>query len=147
MCKAYVLIAPDCFVDVTRRKLIQLFVVPEDDNRDIDRTEDGKLMRLLEQTAFALEKGSDIITYQYIVEGGVVVCVPVLEEHLHGTVSVVLDRLDLDLSTTHNRVASSRYARVPSSFASKVNGVSELGQIGQSPRKGQRYTIDAPKSL
>jgi hypothetical protein len=43
----------------------------------------------------------------------------VLEEHLHGTVPVVLDRLDLDLPATHNRVCWSRCARVPSSFASR----------------------------
>lgn len=71
--KTYVLIALDCFVDIARGELIQLLVVPEDDDRDVDRTENGKLMRLLEETAFALEKGSDAITYQYMVENGVVV--------------------------------------------------------------------------
>jgi len=40
----------------------------EDDNRYIDRTQDRKLVRLLEETAFALEEGSDTITYQYTVE-------------------------------------------------------------------------------
>jgi hypothetical protein len=33
--------------------------VTEYDDRDIDGAEHGKLMRLLEQTAFALEKGPD----------------------------------------------------------------------------------------
>jgi len=74
--ETYVLIASNCFVDITRGKLVQLFVVPEDDNRYIDRTEDGKLMRLLEEAAFAFEECSDTITYQYIGRGfGVVVWV------------------------------------------------------------------------
>ena len=134
--------ASDGFVDIARRKLIQLFVVPENDNRDIDRTEDGKLIRLLEETAFAFEEGSDTIKNQYMI-GSVVWrwCgggVRALGQHLHRTVSVVLDGLDLDFSTTHRRVSSSRCARVLSSFASKVNGVSALGQIGQPPRKDSK---------
>lgn len=40
----------------------------EDDHRYVDRTQDRKLMSLLEETAFALEEGSDTITYQYVVE-------------------------------------------------------------------------------
>lgn len=69
------MITTNCFVDITRGKLVQLFVVPENDNCYIDRTEDGKLMSLLEKTAFALEKGSGAITYQYVVEGrGLVGC-------------------------------------------------------------------------
>jgi len=43
--------------------------------------------------------------------------VRVWEEHLHGTVPVVFDGLDLDLSTTHSRGSWSRCARVPSSVA------------------------------
>jgi len=44
-------------VDVRGRVLVQLLIVPEDDDGDVDRAEDGKLVRFLEQTAFALEEG------------------------------------------------------------------------------------------
>lgn len=53
----YILKATDDFVDVRRRILVQLLVVPEDDDGDVDGAEDGELMRLFEQTPFALEKG------------------------------------------------------------------------------------------
>ena len=53
---AIVLKAPDDLIDVRRRVLIQLLVMTEDDDRDVDRAEDGELMRLLEQAAFALEE-------------------------------------------------------------------------------------------
>jgi len=50
--------------------------VAEYDDGDVDGTEDGQLMRLLEQTALALKEG-------------------------HGAVAVVANRLDLDLASTH----------------------------------------------
>jgi hypothetical protein len=37
---------------------VQLLIVPEYNNRDIDGTEDGELMRLLEETSFALEEST-----------------------------------------------------------------------------------------
>ena len=54
---AIVLEACYCFLNISRRVLVQLLVVSEDDDGDIDRAEDGELMRLLEQTALALQKG------------------------------------------------------------------------------------------
>jgi hypothetical protein len=50
--------------------------VAENDDSDVDGAEHGELVRLLEQTAFALQKR-------------------------HGAVAVILDGLDLDLSATH----------------------------------------------
>ena len=47
----------DGLVDVSRRVLVQLLVVTEDDDSDIDGAQHGKLVRLLEQTTFALEEG------------------------------------------------------------------------------------------
>jgi uncharacterized membrane protein len=60
VCKTgtYVLISSQDLPNFTTRVLIQLFIIPKDYDRDIDRTKDGKLMRLLEQTAFALKKSS-----------------------------------------------------------------------------------------
>lgn len=57
MCIAIVLEAADDLVDVGRRVLVQLLVVPEDDDGDIHGAEDGELVRLLEQAALALEEG------------------------------------------------------------------------------------------
>jgi hypothetical protein len=48
----------DSLLDITRRELIELLVVAENDNRDIDRTKNGELVGLFEKTAFALEEGS-----------------------------------------------------------------------------------------
>jgi len=47
----------DGLVDISRRVFVQLFVVAENDDSDVDGTQHGKLVRLLEQTAFALEEG------------------------------------------------------------------------------------------
>lgn len=41
---------------ISTRVFVQLLVVPEYDDCHIDRAKDGKLMRLLEQTTFALEE-------------------------------------------------------------------------------------------
>ena len=53
---AIVLEASYCFLDISRRVLVQLLVVSKDDDGDIDRAEDGELMRLLEQPSLALQK-------------------------------------------------------------------------------------------
>jgi hypothetical protein len=73
---AIILIATDGLVDVARGELVQLLVVAEDDDGNIDRAENGELVGLLEEAAFALQKGD-------------------------GAVPVVLDGLDLDLSAAH----------------------------------------------
>lgn len=54
---AIVLEASHDLIDVRRRVLVQLLVVSEDDDGDIDGTEDGELVRLLEQAALALKEG------------------------------------------------------------------------------------------
>ena len=54
---AIILKAPDYLIDVGRGVLVELLIVPEDDNGDVDGTQDGQLMRLLEQAAFPLEEG------------------------------------------------------------------------------------------
>ena len=53
----HILKSCDRLVDVSRRVLVQLLVVAEDDDGDIDGAQDGELMRLLEEAAFALEEG------------------------------------------------------------------------------------------
>jgi hypothetical protein len=55
---AYILIAANGVVDVARGKLVQLLVVAKDDDGDVDGTEHRELMRLFEQTAFALQKSA-----------------------------------------------------------------------------------------
>lgn len=45
-------------VDVARREFIELLVVAEDDDGDVYRAKHRELVRLLEETAFALEEGS-----------------------------------------------------------------------------------------
>lgn len=52
----YILKPRDRLVDIPRRVLIQLLIMPKDDDRDIDRAQHGKLMRFLEQAALALQK-------------------------------------------------------------------------------------------
>jgi hypothetical protein len=64
----YILIPADGLVDIARRKLVQLLVVTKDDNRDVNRAKNRELVRLLEQTAFALEEGADESQYWEHVE-------------------------------------------------------------------------------
>ncbi len=54
----YILVSGQDLANITTRVFVQLLIIPKDDDGDIDRTQDGKLMRLLEQTAFALEERS-----------------------------------------------------------------------------------------
>jgi len=54
--------ARDGVIDVSRRELIELLVVSEDDHRDVDRAQDTELVCLLEQAAFALEERSEAET-------------------------------------------------------------------------------------
>lgn len=53
---AVVLEAADNLIDVGGRVLVQLLIMAEDDDSNVDGTEDGELMGLLEQAAFALEE-------------------------------------------------------------------------------------------
>lgn len=53
---AYILIATESLVHVTRGILIKFLVMAKDDNGDIDGTKDGQLMSLLEQSTFSLEE-------------------------------------------------------------------------------------------
>ncbi len=98
-------------VDVARRELVQLLVVTEDDDGNVDGAEDGQLVRFLEETAFSLEERSarqqtvshpsihptyrgDATTRIAKRRTGQVEC-------LHRSISVILDRLDLNLPATH----------------------------------------------
>ncbi len=56
ICKSYILKTSDSLIYIPRRKFVEFFVVAKDDDCHIDGAEDGKLVRLLEQTAFPLEK-------------------------------------------------------------------------------------------
>lgn len=77
---AIVLEPPDYIVDIRRRVFVQLLVVAKDDDGDIDGAEDGEFVRLLEETAFALEEGD-------------------------AAVAVVADRFNLDLTSAHDVLA------------------------------------------
>lgn len=105
---AYILVPTDGLVDVTRRELIQLLVVAEDDDGNVDRAEHRELVGLLEQAAFALQEGSATGQFQLRRQQSYANA-----RSLHGAVPVVLDGLDLDLSATHSdcvRVCSDRNA-------------------------------------
>lgn len=54
--KTYILKTSDCLIYIARREFVKLFVVAKDDDCHVDRAENGKLMRLLEKTAFTLEE-------------------------------------------------------------------------------------------
>lgn len=54
----HILKSTNGLVDIARREIIQLFIMAKNDDGNIDGTEDGKLMRFLEQASFALQKGS-----------------------------------------------------------------------------------------
>lgn len=71
-----VLVFRNEFTHIRRRVLVQLLIAAKDEDGDIDRAEHRKLMSLLEQSAFSLEKGDR-------------------------TISVILDGLDLNLSPAH----------------------------------------------
>lgn len=43
---------------VCGRILVELLVITKDEDGDINRAQHGELMRLLEQTAFSLQKGA-----------------------------------------------------------------------------------------
>lgn len=45
-------------MDVARRELVKLLVLPKDDNGNLDRTEDGQLICLLEQSTFAFQEST-----------------------------------------------------------------------------------------
>jgi hypothetical protein len=52
------LISSQDLSNITTRVFVQLLIISKDYDGDIDRAENGELMRLLEQAAFALEEGS-----------------------------------------------------------------------------------------
>jgi uncharacterized membrane protein YebE (DUF533 family) len=52
------LVPANRFVDIARGKFVELLVVAEDDDGHVDGAEHRELMRLLEETAFALEEGA-----------------------------------------------------------------------------------------
>jgi hypothetical protein len=59
MCRgAHILISSQDLSNITTRVFVQLLIISKDYDGDIDRAENGELMRLLEQAAFALEEGS-----------------------------------------------------------------------------------------
>jgi hypothetical protein len=72
----YVLVSTDQVAHVGRRVLVELLVVAKDEDGDIDGAEHRELMRLLEETALALEESD-------------------------WAVAVILDGLDLNLPSTH----------------------------------------------
>ena len=92
----YILISVEYLIYIGTRVLVQFLIVAKDNNRDIDRTKDGKLVRLLEQTTFALEKCpishiASAETLESIRTG----------RRLHRTIPVIRDGLDFNLSSPH----------------------------------------------
>ena len=57
MSAAIVLKPAYSFIYIARRVLVQLLIVAKDDDSYIDGAQHGKLVRLLEETAFSLEEG------------------------------------------------------------------------------------------
>lgn len=104
---SYILVAANGLVNITRGELIKFLVVAEDDDGNIDGTKDGEFVRLLEQTALALQKGagdkSDEGAQDKQVAHGDRAgqwC----QCYLHGAVPVILDGFDLNLSSAHDGV-------------------------------------------
>lgn len=56
--KTHVLISGNEVSHVCGRILVELLVITKDEDGDINRAQHGELMRLLEQTAFSLQKGA-----------------------------------------------------------------------------------------
>ena len=56
---SYVVKSIDRLIDISGRVLVQLLVVTKNNDSDIHGAEDGKLVSLLEQTAFALKKSTE----------------------------------------------------------------------------------------
>lgn len=56
--EAYICVPGDHLTHVCGGVLVQLLVAAEDKDGDVDRAEDGELVRLLEQAALSLEKGA-----------------------------------------------------------------------------------------
>lgn len=71
-----VLVSGENLSNIATRVLVELLVIAKYYDGDIDRAEDGKLMCLLKKTTFALEK-------------------------CDRAVSIILDGLDLNLSSPH----------------------------------------------
>ena len=53
--------ASDSVIDVARGILVQLLVMTEDYHSNVNRTQNGELVGLLEKTSFALKEGSAYI--------------------------------------------------------------------------------------
>jgi len=54
----YILIPAQSLTNITRRKLVELLVVAEDDHGNVDGAEYGQLVGLLEEAPFSLEEGA-----------------------------------------------------------------------------------------
>jgi hypothetical protein len=52
------LISGEDLSNIAARVFVQLFVIAKYNDRNVNRAENGKLMRLLEQAAFALQESS-----------------------------------------------------------------------------------------
>jgi hypothetical protein len=52
--------ATDHFVNISRAILVQLLIATEDHDRDVNGTQDGKLMSLLEQSTFSFQERSEL---------------------------------------------------------------------------------------
>jgi len=112
----YILISTDGLIDISGRKFIQFLIMAEDNDSHVDRAENGKLMRFLEQSTFSLEKG-------------------------HGPIAVILDGFDFWdalISSAFEETKSGTYRSCddPSLMPSTpVRGVASAGGGGLGPHK------------
>ena len=127
----YILISTDGLIDISGRKLVQFFVVAKDNDSYVDRAENRKLMRFLEQSTFSLEKG-------------------------HGPVAVILDGFDFWdalISSAFEETKSSTYRSCddPSLMPSTPErGVASAGGGGLGPHTSRtrwRRLVEGQKTL
>jgi len=81
-----VLKAPNGIIDVSGAELVEFLVVSKYDDGYVDLTENSQLKRLLEETAFSLEKRDR-------------------------SVPIIFDGLDFDLSATHDWLCAASFCR------------------------------------
>ena len=99
----YILETPNCIIDVSRRELVQLLVVPKYDDSHIDRTKDTQLVRFLEQAAFAFQECAihALGQLESLCDAHRAHHNQHKDKHSHRAVPVILDGPDLNLPAAH----------------------------------------------
>lgn len=113
----YILVSGDQFAHVARRVFVEFLVAAKNEDGNIDGAQDRELVRLLEQAAFALQKGAAHARVsssqanprgrrrpQQRMRGG-------RGGGLHRAIPVILDGFDLNLSPPHLECSSRQRLR------------------------------------